>query len=191
MAAWSSLRLSAETSNLRAKTWHHYHLSSQTGLGIGSQAGGLTSLLSALLCRGEAGLLHRCEQREPEQQGRDDSHSYLSLPSQCVSHSAATFSGINIPETPKCQWQAQCLSKKTIPPCREINIWLIYSSLIQFYFKNATANVKQVLTFNTTLLKYSEGFLFLLDNSLTFSANEILPSSLQYFQILGSGLREM
>lgn len=56
--------------------------------------------------RGEAGLLHRCEQREPEQQGRDGSHSYPSLPGQCVSHSAAVFAGINIPETPKCLWQA-------------------------------------------------------------------------------------
>lgn len=57
--------------------------------------------------REEAGLLHRCEQREPEQQGRGMVPIPTpSLPSQCVSHSAAVFSGINIPETPKCQWQA-------------------------------------------------------------------------------------
>lgn len=131
--------------------------------------------------RGEAGLLHRCEQREPEQQGRDGSHSYPSLPTQRVSHSAAVFSGINIPETPEHQWQAQCLSKETIPPCREILIWLTYSSLIQFYLKNAIANVKQVLTFNTTLLKYSEGFLFLLHWLFQLMGFCILPCNTSKF----------
>lgn len=79
--------------------------------------------------RGEAGLLHRYEQREPQQQGRDGSHSYPSLPSQCQSLCCHLFR-INIPETLKHQWQAQCLSKETLPPCREIHICLIYSSLI-------------------------------------------------------------